>query len=109
MNTKTKKLLETFDSNYRIINDTEDFNNLFIYFDWMVNATLRTIICGIIEKGGYALVESSINPEKSLWDGSLTIHFATPASAQETVKLIKAAGADEFGMEDDKTLYLWWD
>jgi len=109
MNTKNKKLLETFDSNCRIINDAEDFNNVFVNFDWMVNATLRTIICGIIEKGGYALVKSSINPEESLWDGLLTIHFATPASAQKIVKLIKAAGADDFGMEDDKTLCLWWD
>jgi hypothetical protein len=109
MPTKNKKLLETFDSNCRVINDTEDFNNVFVYFDWMVNSKLRTIICGIIEKGGYALVKSSINPEESLWDGLLTIHYATPPSAQETVKLINAAGADEFGMEDDKTLYLWWD
>jgi len=113
MNTKTKKLLETFDSNYRIINDTEDFNNVFVCFDWIVNATLRTIICDIIEKGGYTLVNSSTDPEESLWDKSLTIHYATPPSAQETVKLIKAAGggmlAVDFGMEDDKTLYLWWD
>lgn len=92
MTTKNKKLLETFDSNYRIINDTEDFNNVFVYFDWMVNSKLRTIICDIIEKGGYASVNSSIDPEEGHWDKSLTIHYATPPSAQETVKLIKAAG-----------------
>lgn len=114
MNTKTKKLLETFDSNYRIINDKEDFNNVFIYFDWMVNSKLRTIICDIIEKGGYTSVNSSdsrpFDPEEGRWDGLLAIHFATPPSAQETVKLIKAAGeVNDFGMEDDETLVLWWD
>ena len=106
-------MLETFDSNYRIINDIEDFNNVFVYFARPVNATLRTIICDIIEKGGYTSVNSSdshpFDPEEGRWDGLLTIHFATPPSTQETVKLIKAARADDFGMEDDKTLYLWWD
>lgn len=86
-----------------------DFS-IFEHFDSYTNKNFRKSVCDIIDKKGRVTVDSNINPEKHKWDGSLTIHFPTPPSAQEIIKLLQEANnPNEFGMSNDKTLCSWWD
>lgn len=92
--------------------DTEKrFRDVFVAFNSWIDGTLRDMICNsVIANGGYVSVSGDTDPVKHRWDGSMTIHFAVSPSAQEVVRFIKAAKApNDIGMEDDKTLWIWYD
>lgn len=92
------------------IKSEKEFNNVFANF-YMITNDFRSLICSnVIANGGYVTVSNKINPEKQRWDGALVIHFLNPPTSQEVVELIHAANhPNDFGMEDNKTLWIWWD
>lgn len=94
--------------NNRVISSEQEFEELFSQFSSFTNRDFRKKVCEVIGRGGSVVVKR--NTGDNHWDGSLTILFPTPPSASEVVNTIKAAGRpDDFGMDDDKTLWLWWD
>lgn len=94
----------------RVINSEKEFNDVFSNF-YMTDSDFRKLICDeVISQGGHITVNNNIDPKMQRWDGLFTIHFLTAPTSQEVVKIIKAASLpNDFGMNDDKTLWFWWD
>jgi len=95
---------------YKNITTEQEFDYIFAFFSSWVNSKLKKSVCEIIKNGGNVTINDDTDPVKGKWDGSLTINFKTPPNAQEVVQILKEANKpDDFGMTDNKTLYLWYD
>lgn len=89
--------------------DSNNFKKIFKAFPDYVTEDLLFLVCNVIDNGGYVTVDPKIDPKKCLWDGNLTIHFPSSVSAQDVVELLTSCRPDKFGMNDNKTLWMWWD
>lgn len=95
-------------SGKRIISSGQEFEELFSQFGSYTDPSFRSRVCEIIGRGGCVVVKRWTG--ENHWDGSLTIRFPVAPTAREVIKIVRDANSvDDFGMSDDKTLWLWWD
>ena len=94
----------------QIISSEERLEQVLSKFDSHTDADFRQKVCvSVIRSGGRVVIGRYDLTNKS-WDGSLELQFAEPPTAREVANIIKAANCpNDFGMEDDKTLWFWWD
>lgn len=93
-----------------VLSSEERLEEVLSNFNDFTDQDFRRKVCElVIGRGGYAKIGRHIL-ENKVWDGELELHFAEPPTAREIANIIKSANhPNDFGMEDDKTLWFWWD
>ena len=81
---------------------------------WLVGCGMLTDqfvgnLRSLVDAETVTLEFNDLRPKSSNWDGKMCIKFATEPTAMFVINYVVSwSGADEFSMDDEKTLRLWW-